>query len=682
MRRGFLFSLILCVSKAALYKPDFKGGIGCGARGSIDNNCTAAPTAPYQATNGAGVICYDGAKRCNENCDPKECYPDVASCATGYAGGFVANIWICPHDNALFTTLTAVRALPNGDGSYCFNSEADCRSATNFTGTCSLDLATCSTGQAGPTSYNYIHFLDKPTLSSGIPTGAGILCYDTAANCHNSNSNPCNTDTGAKQCKADVMVCATGQAGPMPATFTCESVYPPGSLCNGAGQYCYNTYANCVGGPNACSDKDPCMLDAATCSTGAAGPTVNNWFCPKDMPANSLPNGGGQLCYATTNDCVNGPNACSDGKTCKLNTATCGTGQVGPTSLNTFCNYDQPNTQEKTPDTPGSLPNAAGGNCYASQSECLNGPNACLTSSECTADFTTCSTGQAGPTSFWHFCAKDFAIGSVADGGGQLCYNNAGNCFNGPNPCNLSTPCAIDFPTCSTGPAGPTPSNYYCSLDTPVGIQTQVPALASGSGMLCWDSITDCIAGPNACTKEAGDCVNNNISIKSCSSGAAAGNFLGNNIACLKDIPTGAVVNAPGKWCYNTMQNCLYGTNACNSSAPCTTTPTTVCATAEKGFTYYCPYDYPIDVTKGMSNLGNLCYKTAYDCMQGPNACNFSYLCQQDPGLTMACRGATNTWYCNLNNAIWTGNSATAYPSILLASSLAGLSLLFTKHSN
>jgi hypothetical protein len=323
-----------------------------------------------------------------------------------------------------------------------------------------------------------------------------------------------------------------------------------------------------------------------------------------------------------------------------------------------------------TASVPGSLPNAAGGNCYFSQSECINGPNACTNAAtDCFADYTTCSTGQAGPTTAWFFCQKDFAYGSIADGGGQLCYSASGSCFNGPNACNFNEPCGLDFTTCSTGPAGPTPNNWYCAHDTPVGFQTKVPALPAGSGMLCWDSVADCVAGPNACTEKSGDCVNTNATVRMCSTGLAAGNSLGNNVACLKDILTGGMTNAAGKWCYNTLGNCLNGTNACNSSALCVATPAAVCATAGGSSPYYCAYDYPMDVTKGLSTASNLCYRTALDCMNGPNACNTSFLCSSDSSMQGACKGSSYTFFCSLNIAA--GSAVIPVPSSAAASSLA-----------
>ena len=508
--------------------------------------------------------------------------------------------------------------------------------------------------------------IDLPSLPSGEPNGAGILCFDSVENCEQSNNNACGPNP-AVRCSQDTEICTTGQAGPLPAaTFTCSGTYPPGSLPNGGGQLCYDSYADCVYGPNACNDTVPCVLDPATCSTGVAGPTKNNYFCPQDMPVNGLPNGGGQLCYASTNDCVQGPNFCSDPSSCVVDTDTCGTGMVGPTAKNIFCRFDQPQTLSASPTTPGSLPNAAGGNCYFSQSSCLTGPNPCVGATECLADFTICSTGQAGPTAAWFFCQKDLAYGSLPDGGGELCYATPDACFDGPNPCGLSSPCALDLVVCSTGAAGPTANNWYCEADTPVGIQTGHPALPAASGMLCWDSVTDCVDGPNACTAAAGDCVSNNATTRICSTGLAGENPVGNMVACLQDVPRGAVANAAGKWCYDTPGSCANGTNACNAQVPfmqCAALPSAVCATADSAHPYYCPYDYP--TSSGVSLAGNVCYSTAYACMTGANPCNTSFLCQVDAGLQGACRGALYPYYCSTAPASGGGGTGGLVPALI-----------------
>jgi hypothetical protein len=308
-------------------------------------------------------------------------------------------VYISRNDPAYFTEATTVKGLPNGAGHICFASSDICVDAMKESSAagagCELDVATCATGAAGPTAYNWISVKHKPVPEYAQPTAAGILCFKKKEDCQKSNNNPCDDTT---PCEVDTMTCSSGQAGPYAeVAYTCKKTYPPLSSTNGAGHFCYSTFADCVGGPNACTDDIPCTEDAATCATGPAGPTLKNWFCPKDTPLKSLPNGGGQMCYADAKACLDGPNACLNEKLCEVNTATCANGIAGPSPYNTFCVYDQPNTL-MVPDgkaiKPGSLPAAAGGNCYQTQKSCLDGPNACFSEMDCLQDYSTCSTGQ------------------------------------------------------------------------------------------------------------------------------------------------------------------------------------------------------------------------------------------------------------------------------------------------
>ena len=619
------------------------------------------------------ALCFNSAEACNKVfSNPAKCEKDMAACSTGYAGGFADNVWISKNDPAHISDHGgfAIRGLPNGAGHICFESREVCQLAmlppahvgafpASAAG-CVLDVASCSTGEAGPTLHNWISVKNRGSPDTFQPTAAGILCFAKKGDCEKSNNNPCAdaaTDAGLHQCEEDTMTCSSGEAGPYADVhWTCKKTYPPGGTTNGGGQFCYDSFHHCVGGPNACNDEHPCTEDAATCATGPAGPTPKNWFCPMDSPAHSLPNGGGQLCFADVKACLDAPNACLHEKECVLNTATCANGIAGPSPYNTFCVYDQPNTHavpadDKNLPTPGSLPNAAGGNCYHTKVDCLNGPNACFLDTECLPDYASCSTGQAGPTDFWFYCAHDTPVGSKADGGGQLCYDTAKSCFNGPNACGADTPCLVDKPSCSTGPAGPSPNNYVCEEDIPIGQETHLHALSSGSGVLCWETVADCVGGPNGCTTAGKDCLMTNVTQTICSSGQAAANNFGNNVVCLKDIPTGGIANAAGKWCYDTLDHCHKGTNACDETHPCTSIPPHICGTAGKGNSFFCADDYPVDVTKGVTTAGGICYPTPLACMNGPNACNSSFLCAHDEAMTAACKGAAATfsWYCALN---------------------------------
>jgi hypothetical protein len=175
------------------------------------------------------------------------------------------------------TDTSATRGLPNARGSYCFLSAADCEKATGTTGECIKDSATCATGQAGPTQYVYIHTSDQPSVASGVPNGAGISCFGSQADCEASNNNPCGTPPAPLRCSTDLAACATGPAGPLPATFTCRASYPVGSLPSGSGMLCYNSYDDCIGGPNACGNDIACAIDPSVCSTGMAGPSSHKY---------------------------------------------------------------------------------------------------------------------------------------------------------------------------------------------------------------------------------------------------------------------------------------------------------------------------------------------------------------------------------------------------------------------
>jgi hypothetical protein len=122
--------------------------------------------------------------------------------------------------------------------------------------------------------------------------------------------------------------------------------------------------------------------------------------------------------------------------------------------------------------------------------------------------------------------------------------------------------------------------NYYCEFSTPPA------AVPSGSGVLCYANETACWEGTNACTpsdgrslgefskdvtlwggKKAASSIACVVRNDICSTGQAGGT--GNVFVCPGDFPTGSKSNGAGSWCYDTPENCLQGTNACNSSLPC-----------------------------------------------------------------------------------------------------------------
>ena len=80
----------------------------------------------------------------------------------------------------------------------------------------------------------------------------------------------------------------------------------------------------------ACNLANPCLQLPAMCSTGIAGGSGHfTWFCPSDLWPNALPNGGGQICFATESACTDGPNLCATPlhpASCRQRPGLCSTG--------------------------------------------------------------------------------------------------------------------------------------------------------------------------------------------------------------------------------------------------------------------------------------------------------------------------------------------------------------------
>ena len=78
------------------------------------------------------------------------------------------------------------------------------------------------------------------------------------------------------------------------------------------------------------------------------------------------------------------------------------------------------------------------------------------------------------------FCPSDQPLGSLPSGGGQLCYDTLSNCADGPNSCDSTKPCAVDYQACPTGIAGSAGGHsIMCQNDYPEG------ALPNGFGTWC-----------------------------------------------------------------------------------------------------------------------------------------------------------------------------------------------------
>ena len=162
---------------------------------------------------------------------------------------------------------------------------------------CALDFSTCATGPAGGSGKVFYCDMDSP--HGALPNGAGTWCYESYEAC-NSGANDCGDAT--TPCQLQPGLCSTGvSAGGASAFYSynwaCVLDIPPGALPIASGAYCYSDSLSCLQGPNGCSESFPCQQMAATCSTGVAGgSTAHNYFCPFSMPYGAIPNGGGQAC--------------------------------------------------------------------------------------------------------------------------------------------------------------------------------------------------------------------------------------------------------------------------------------------------------------------------------------------------------------------------------------------------
>lgn len=105
--------------------------------------------------NGAGQLCFLNQTGCENSqfthcssASANRCVSDTASCSTGIAGDLGNVTWLCPADQPS-------SAIANGGGAFCYDSLADClgnQNACNPSQPCSLDTATCATGQASASS--------------------------------------------------------------------------------------------------------------------------------------------------------------------------------------------------------------------------------------------------------------------------------------------------------------------------------------------------------------------------------------------------------------------------------------------------------------------------------------------------------------------------------------------------
>ena len=295
-------------------------------------------------------------------------------------------------------------------------------------------------GVVDPAGSGHLYSVKAVTAPGGYTAPPGSIVGSVVMNA--TSGGVLSVFYGAVACQLDVVTCSSGQAGPAPNSWFCETDYPAGSVANGAGQLCYLTAEACVGGPNACGAAQPCSLDTATCATGAGAGLGFNYYCSYSTPLGGIPAGSGQLCFDSYDHCMNAPNACNPNSTfqgafnpafnCTQRTDLCATGQAAGSGATIVCPADVPgaalttaNTSVGTPWSllplsgapPTALPHGGGSYCFATMDDCTNALNACNSSVTCVVDVATCATGLAEWSSNVWTCPLDLPTGAVPNGG-------------------------------------------------------------------------------------------------------------------------------------------------------------------------------------------------------------------------------------------------------------------------
>ena len=187
-------------------------------------------------------------------------------------------------------------AAPSGSGAFCFLSQELCQNATNACGwshPCSIDFAQCGTGVAAANPLQF-WFCDLTIPLGAAPAGSGDWCFDSQADCE---GGPNGCDQNGVRCSVDYSFCATGVAGGSPEqrNWACNLDFPAGSSYNSQGLLVFNTLANCSAAPNPCTISDPCTLDTSVAQSGPSSANAAEYsiYCPKAVPTGSSPNGAG-----------------------------------------------------------------------------------------------------------------------------------------------------------------------------------------------------------------------------------------------------------------------------------------------------------------------------------------------------------------------------------------------------
>ena len=277
------------------------------------------------------------------------------------------------------------------------------------------------------------------------------------------------------------------------------------------------------------------------------------------------------------------------------------------------------------------------------------GPNACGAATPCNLDTATCATGAGAGLGYNYYCNFTSPAGGIPAGSGQLCFDSYDHCMNAPNACNPSSTfngtfnaamnCTVRTDICATGQAAGSGNAIVCPADIPGAALTTVnstvwsllpsvggnltgampTALPHGGGPYCFDGLQNCVNALNACNSS----VPCHMDQATCATGLAEWGT--NYYVCPLDVPTGAVPNGAGEYCYDTDIHCLGGPNGCGLNVPCTY-DTATCSTGQAAgalsANWFCSAVVPPGATH--NGAGERCYDTIANCSSGPNRCDAS----------------------------------------------------------
>lgn len=189
----------------------------------------------------------------------------------------------------------------------------------------------------------------------------------------------------------------------------------------------------------------------------------------------------------------------------------------------------------------------AGDSCYATQSDCELGMNACGPGNgtvRCMLEYAMCSTGvAAGQADFNWFCQLDVLPGSAPTGSGIYCHETSNGCMGGRNVRGRASFCLSVYVTTGcfdcfdfTNDAPKWHPRGGCRICTALTLHLPCP--------LSIDSASARRLFLQGCNEDS-PC---QLLPSTCHSGLAAEGF--HNWMCASDMPNGSLPTAGGQLCY------------------------------------------------------------------------------------------------------------------------------------